>query len=145
MKSKVFKRAIAVVIAAMVLASMFTIGISASAATMKYNIDTTKTGSLTLYKYEMDDVSTAPDTAIGKQTDSTKVPAGATVLPGVTFKIWKIADLTQYFKPDGASLPTVSQAEGIISQNSNTPSYQQVTNAQGMATFHTIPSMRTAK
>lgn len=139
MKSKVFKRAIAVVIAAMVLASMFTIGISASAATMKYNIDTTKTGSLTLYKYEMDDVSTAPDTAIGKQTDSTKVPAGATVLPGVTFKIWKIADLTQYFKPDGASLPTVSQAEGIISQNSNTPSYQQVTNAQGMATFSNLP------
>ena len=139
MKSKVFKRATAVIIAVMVLISMFTIGISASAATMKYNIDTTKKGSLTLYKYEMADTSQATGEGIGKQTDSTKVPAGATVLPGVTFKIWKIADLTQYFKPDGIALPTPAQAEAIIAQNTNTPSYQQVTNGQGIATFSNLP------
>lgn len=139
MKSKIFKRVIAVAIAAMVLVSMFTIGISASAATMKYNIDTTRTGSLRLYKYEMADTAAATTGGTGKYTDNVNVPAGATVLPGVTFKIWKIADLTTYFKPDGATLPTASAAEGIISNNNNLPSYTQVTNAQGIATFSNLP------
>lgn len=139
MKSTVFRKAVSIVIAAMVLVSMLTLGISASAATMKYNIDTTRKASLRLYKYEMADTSAATTAGTGEYSDNVNVPAGATVLPGVTFKIWKIADLTQYFKPDGVTLPTPAQAETIIAQNPNTTSFTQVTNTQGIAAFTNLP------
>lgn len=139
MKSTVFRKAVSIVIAAMVLVSMLTLGISASAATMKYNIDTTRKASLRLYKYEMADTSAATTAGTGEYSDNVNVPAGATVLPGVTFKIWKIADLTQYFKPDGVTLPTPAQAETIIAQNPSTTSFTQVTNAQGIAAFTNLP------
>ena len=139
MKSTVFRKAVSIVIAAMVLVSMLTLGISASAATMKYNIDTTRKASLRLYKYEMADTSAATTAGTGEYSDNVNVPAGATVLPGVTFKIWKIADLTQYFKPDGVTLPTPAQAETIIAQNPSTTSFTQVTNTQGIAAFTNLP------
>lgn len=139
MKSTVFRKAVSIVIAAMVLVSMLTLGISASAATMKYNIDTTRKASLRLYKYEMADTSAATTAGTGEYSDNVNVPAGATVLPGVTFKIWKIADLTQYFKPDGVTLPTPAQAETIIAKNPSTTSFTQVTNTQGIAAFTNLP------
>ena len=50
---------ISITIALIVLLAGLSIGVTANAATMKYNIDYTKTASLTLYKYEMSDVSKA--------------------------------------------------------------------------------------
>ena len=136
MKSTVFRKAVSIVIAAMVLVSMLTLGISASAATMKYNIDTTRKASLRLYKYEMADTSAATTAGTGEYSDNVNVPAGATVLPGVTFKIWKIADLTQYFKPDGVSLPTASSAKSM-SPIGNPISKK--TDANGVAVFSDLP------
>lgn len=139
MKTKFFTKAISVMIAAIVLVSMTIVGFSASAATMKYNIDTTKKASLRLYKYEMADTSAATSAGTGEYSDNVNIPEGATVLPGVTFKIWKIADLTQYFKPDGVNLPTPAEAEDIITNNTSTPSFTKVTDAQGIAAFTNLP------
>ena len=58
---------ISITIALIVLLAGLSIGVTANAATMKYNIDYTKTASLTLYKYEMSDVSKATHGGTGEK------------------------------------------------------------------------------
>lgn len=68
-------------------------------------IDTTKKGSLTLYKYEFKDGTSTGSTAgtgLGGQT----IPDGATVIEDVGFTLYKVADLDDYYKADGKELPT---------------------------------------
>lgn len=79
------------------------LGIIASVALLLSNIsittnaanaslpDSTKTGSITIHKYALDSLSDANGPATGLQDDS-QVPASAKKLPGITFKIYKVAD-----------------------------------------------------
>ena len=104
---------ISITIALIVLLAGLSIGVTVNAATMKYNIDYTKTASLTLYKYEMSDVSKATHGGTGEKNDEQYIPSDAKRLAGVTFTVRKVAELSTYFKPDGVSLPTASAAKSM--------------------------------
>ena len=54
-------------------------------------IDTTEDVSLTIYKYRYD--GTTPGTATGEANDT--IPDGAQLLNGVTFKVYKVAEIVQ--------------------------------------------------
>ncbi len=103
---------------------------------MKYNIDYTKTASLTLYKYEMSDVSKATHGGTGEKNDEQYIPSDAKRLAGVTFTVRKVAELSTYFKPDGVSLPTASAAKSM-SPIGNPISKK--TDANGVAVFSDLP------
>lgn len=110
-------------------------------------IDTSKTGSLTIHKYEYN--GTNGSTGTGESTDT--VPADATPLKDVTFKVSYVAALTDYYGTDGAALPTVDAAKTTLqcatasdkTNGSFTPAvgeYMTVTtNASGEATLSTLP------
>lgn len=72
-------------------------------------IDTTKTGSITIHKYEYNGTMEIPGT--GEETD--KLPTddeNMKALKGVGFTIYKVAnenDLTNYYKADPENLPSV--------------------------------------
>lgn len=74
-------------------------------------IDTTKTGSITIHKYEYNGNEEIPGT--GEETD--KLPTDdkdMKALKGVGFTIYKVAnesDLTNYYKADPADLPSVDK------------------------------------
>ena len=104
---------ISITIALIVLLAGLSIGVTANAATMKYNIDYSKTATLTLYKYEMSDVSKATHGSTGEKNDEQYIPSDAKRLAGVTFTVRKVAELSTYFKPDGVSLPTASAAKSM--------------------------------
>ena len=100
-------------------------------------IDTTKTGSLTITKYEMNDVSTATNKGTGTTSDKSLADAAGTPLKGVTFKITKVAEVTStYYTKDGVSLPTVVQAS---SMNAIGTPLTQTTNNNGIANFQNLP------
>ena len=123
-------------LAIVVLLSCLSIGFTASAATMKYNIDYTKKASLTLYKYEMSDSSTATHGGTGEKNDEQYIPSDATRLAGVTFTIKKIGELSNYFTPDGVSLPTVAEAKTMAAIGSQ---INRTTDTNGVATFSDLP------
>lgn len=137
MKNKLFKRSISVALVVLTLFAMMAFGFTANAAVQQYNIDTTKKASLTLYKYEMADVAAATTGGTGEQTDRTSLPEGATPLKGVTFTVYKVAELDNYFTKDGASLPTAEEAEKMI--KSSTPKKTGVTNDSGLVKFSNLP------
>lgn len=66
-------------------------------------IDTTKKGSLTLYKYEFTDGTTSTQAGTGEQST---IPAGATLIDGVGFTLYKISSLDDYYKGDAIELPS---------------------------------------
>lgn len=74
-------------------------------------IDTTKQGSLTIHKYEynVDETHTVGTVGTGASTDA--VPEGASALSGVTFKITKVAELTDYYGADAKELPSLEAAQ----------------------------------
>lgn len=123
-------------LAIVVLLSCLSIGFTASAATMKYNIDYTKKASLTLYKYEMSDSSTATHGGTGEKNDEQYIPSDATRLSGVTFTIKKIGELSNYFTPDGVSLPTAAEAKTMAAIGSQ---ISRTTDTNGVATFSDLP------
>ena len=127
---------ISITIALIVLLAGLSIGVTVNAATMKYNIDYTKTASLTLYKYEMSDVSKATHGGTGEKNDEQYIPSDAKRLAGVTFTVRKVAELSTYFKPDGVSLPTASAAKSM-SPIGNPISKK--TDANGVAVFSDLP------
>ncbi len=127
---------ISITIALIVLLAGLSIGVTANAATMKYNIDYSKTATLTLYKYEMSDVSKATHGGTGEKNDEQYIPSDAKRLAGVTFTVRKVAELSTYFKPDGVSLPTASAAKSM-SPIGNPISKK--TDANGVAVFSDLP------
>ena len=81
--------------AAMVLTSFGTPAWAAGEDKMP-TIDTTKSGSLTIYKYEYTvEGATTLHEGTGEATDANNVPNDAKPLAGVEFTIYKIADITQ--------------------------------------------------
>ena len=65
-------------------------------------IDTTKTGSLTIYKYETKTSAAAGDNGTGESTN-VQIPDGYTPLGGVTFSAWKIEPVSLYLLQDPTS------------------------------------------
>lgn len=136
MTKRVSKKFISILLALVSVMAVFSTCITANAAAQVYNIDTSKKASLTLYKYEMADSSTATAAGTGEMTDQTNVPTDAKPLPGVTFTIYKVAPLDNYFKPDGVKLPSADEAKAMV--KSNTPKFSAVTNSSGIASFKNL-------
>lgn len=136
MSKKFFAKSTSIILAVLMLVMSLCLGVTANAATMKYNIDYNKKASLTIYKYEMADTSKATHGGTGEQNDSQYIPSDAKLLPGVTFTIKKIAELTTYFTPDGVQLPTAAEAKNM--QPIGNP-ISKTTDANGVAKFTDLP------
>lgn len=135
---KMFKRSVSLCLTLMMLLTIMCTAFSATALSTSI-VDTSKTGSLTITKYEMADISKAVSGSTGEQSDIDKLPADATPLAGVEFTLYKIADLDEYFTPAGVELPTVEEAEAYIKANPTTATYNKVTGTDGVAKFTGLP------
>lgn len=119
--------------AAMVLTSFGTPAWAAGADKMP-TIDTSKKGSLTIYKYEYnpaEGAATLKD-GTGEATDANNVPTDAKPLAGVEFTIYKIADIEQTTGADGnVKLKYSPIVTGIDSDafNKNVTNYSQISSA----------------
>lgn len=119
--------------AAMVLTSFGTPAWAAGADKMP-TIDTSKKGSLTIYKYEYnpaEGAATLKD-GTGEATDANNVPTDAKPLAGVEFTIYKIADIEQTTGADGnVKLKYNPKINGIDSAtfNQNVTDYSQISSA----------------
>lgn len=136
---KKFKKLLAgLLTGAMLLGSM---SVSTFAADKTPVIDESKTGSITIHKYEYN--GTGGETGTGETTDESKVPAEAKKKPleGAGFTIYKVAgvtELTKYYSENPTTLPAVSEyvADGKIKPAyATTKVGEQTTNAQGIAGF----------
>ena len=138
---KKFKKLLAGLLAgAMMLGSMTTTAFAeeggTAASTTMPTIDISKTGSLTIHKYEYNYEQTEEKkTGTGSAADS--APEGAKPLSGIKFEITKAYDLTDYYKMDSKKLPTVEEAKTNIANNSNA-AVEQTTNGEGIATFNKL-------
>ena len=103
---KKFKKLLAGLLAgAMMLGSMSATAFAAQTTTP--TIDTTKTGSLTIHKYEYNGTDT---THKGTGSENDTVPEGAIALAGAGFTIYKVADaadLEDYYSTTPTTLPAV--------------------------------------
>lgn len=124
---KIKKVLAGIVSAAMIMSSM-TLTAFAAQTTTPATIDTTKTGSLTIHKYEYN--GTDGVTGTGESTDT--VPEDAVELAGVTFKITKVAELQDYYGTDANALPTLEAAK-IMAEGKTSES--KTTGADGTAVF----------
>lgn len=147
---KKFKKMLAGLLgAAMVLTSFGTPAWATPEAPEKTNatIDTTKTGSITIHKYEYN--GTGGTEGTGETSDERSVPSpDAKPLADAGFTIYQIADvddLTDYYSTNPSELPNV---DNYVEQNKttkkwsiktgievkNTPS-EKITDSTGVATF----------
>lgn len=134
---KKFKRFLAGMLGLMMAISIIP-GVALAAPT----IDTTKTGSLTIHKYEYNGNSAG--TGTGAETDENNVPADAVPLGGVTFKATKIADLSSYYGADAKDLPTLDQARTLAQSASASDIHTGITSTneddtKGTVTFSNLP------
>lgn len=123
---KKFKKLLAGLLAgAMMLGSMTTTAFAEenTATTPVSTIDTTKKGSLTVYKYFFTNSMPNPTPTPGTGEAGESIPAGAELLNGAEFSIWKIADIdgkideNRVFEATGNMTTDASTAEGIIGTN----------------------------
>lgn len=94
--------------AAMVLSTMTVTAFAETSTTTPATIDTTKTGSITIHKYEYNE--SGGEAGTGETTDVNKVPRDAKALEGAGFTIYKVADiddLAKYYNANPESLPSV--------------------------------------
>lgn len=112
----------------MLLAGSDVTGYSAQMPTM----DTSRTGSLTIHKYEYNGSGGSEGTGAADDT----VPADAVPLPGVTFSVTKVAELTDYYGVDAKEMPTVEQAQGMTAIG--TP-YTETTDSTGKIELKDLP------
>lgn len=135
------KKILSIALAILVATAAMFIPTSASAVSVNF-IDATKTGTLNVYKYEMNDTSSATFRGTGESTDVNQVPVDATPLKGVTFKATRVADLvsngnlnTTYYTTAGVSLPTVAEAKAMTA----IATYTKTTDDNGYASFTELP------
>lgn len=103
---------------------------AADASAKMPTIDTTKTGSLTIHKYEY--TGNAGSVGTGESTDS--VPEEAKKLSGIKFEITKAYGLDTFYKTDSIKLPTVAEAKAEIEKNHTSP-VERTTTDKGIAKF----------
>lgn len=126
--------------AAMVLSTMTVTAFAETTTTTPATIDTTKTGSITIHKYEYNGPS--GKTGTGEAKDEGNVPSDAKALKGAGFTIYKVADvndLTNYYSTNPENLPLVSKyvENGQIKStySSNKVGEEKKTNGEGIAEF----------
>lgn len=139
------KHILAAVMSAAILASVTAAAIPSASAvsstqaqeqqTSPYLIDYSKTASLTLYKYEMPDVSKATEGSNVEQTD--RVPDGATPLADVTFTVTKVAELKDCIDNGKLSIPSLEEAAKAV--QTSTEVYTATTDTTGVAKLENLP------
>lgn len=136
---KKFKKLLAGLLAgAMMLGSMSATAFAAQTTTPA-TIDTTKTGSLTIHKYEYN--GNGGETGTGETSDASNVPSDAKPLAGAGFTIYKVAgvdELTSYYSTTPSTLPSVNdyvETGKIKREYKNTKIEEKTTGADGTAAF----------
>ena len=140
------KRILATAMATATALSAMIIPTLTAAAVQPSLIDSTKTGTLTIHKYEMTDTSGLNDTnhkGTGEATDESKVGKatypedGAVEFAEVTFRATKVAEVNNgnYYKTDGVALPTPAQAKTMPAIST----FTAMTDDDGVATFQNLP------
>ena len=135
-----FSKILSIFLVVLMAISIFTVSFNAVSTNL---IDSTKTGSLTIHKYEMPDVSVATSAGTGDVTDASNVPSTAKPYAGVTFKITRVANLinadsslnTTYYTPTGVALPTVDEAKAMTA----IATVSKTTDSNGLASFTNLP------
>jgi hypothetical protein len=136
------KKILAVALATIIAMTTLVLPATASAVQSAL-IDTTKTGTLNVFKYEMDDTAKATFSGTGEKTDEAQLPDGVSPLEGVTFKATRVVDLmdsdsnlnTTYYTTAGVSLPTVTEAKAMTAL----ATYTKTTDSDGYAAFTNLP------
>ena len=111
MKIKKLKKLIAGVLSAAMV--MSTMAVTAFAAGDTINTNTAV--SLTIHKYRMEDTSQATTPGTGSSSDN--IPSGAGLLDGVTFNVYRVADIEQAVDEDGniqLQYKTVNSISGTV-------------------------------
>ncbi len=137
---KKFKKLLAGILAgAMMLGSMSATAFAAQTTTSA-TIDTSKSGTLTIHKYEYN--GTGGSAGTGETSDAiNKVPSDANPLEGAGFTLYKVADvndLTKYYSKNPTDLPSVDSyfSNGEIDSSKVKATVSEViTNAEGIAEF----------
>lgn len=128
--------------AAMVLSTMTVTAFAETSTTTPATIDTTKTGSITIHKYEYNE--SGGEAGTGETTDVNKVPSDAKALEGAGFTIYKVADidaLAKYYKANPESLPSVDDylTDGEINDSKVLETKSEVkTDNAGIAKFDNL-------
>lgn len=128
--------------AAMVLSTMTVTAFAETSTTTPATIDTTKTGSITIHKYEYNE--SGGEAGTGETTDVNKVPSDAKALEGAGFTIYKVADiddLAKYYNANPESLPSVDDylTDGEINASKVLETKSEVkTDDAGIAKFDNL-------
>lgn len=128
--------------AAMVLSTMTVTAFAETSTTTPATIDTTKTGSITIHKYEYNE--SGGEAGTGETTDVNKVPSDAKALEGAGFTIYKVADiddLAKYYNANPESLPSVDDylTDGEINASKVLETKSEVkTDNAGIAKFDSL-------
>ena len=128
--------------AAMVLSTMTVTAFAETSTTTPATIDTTKTGSITIHKYEYNE--SGGEAGTGETTDVNKVPSDAKALEGAGFTIYKVADiddLAKYYNANPESLPSVNDylTDGEINASKVLETKSEVkTDNAGIAKFDNL-------
>ena len=128
--------------AAMVLSTMTVTAFAETSTTTPATIDTTKTGSITIHKYEYNE--SGGEAGTGETTDVNKVPSDAKALEGAGFTIYKVADiddLAKYYNANPESLPSVDDylTDGEINASKVLETKSEVkTDYAGIAKFDNL-------
>lgn len=133
---KYSKNFLSVFIVTLTLISMFCVGAVGAGAANPYHIDSSKTGSISFYKYEMNDISTATTPGDGTVKE---LPEGATPLEGVEFTAYQISDLDGLYTYIGKKLPTPTEAENLIENVSAAKTHTGVTDENGYIKLSNLP------
>lgn len=139
---KIRKMLAGVLSAAMVLSTMTVTAFAETSTTTPATIDTTKTGSITIHKYEYNE--SGGEAGTGETTDVNKVPSDAKALEGAGFTIYKVADiddLAKYYNANPESLPSVDDylTDGEINASKVLETKSEVkTDNAGIAKFDNL-------
>lgn len=135
------KKVLAGIISAAMLISSAAMTAFAAQSTTPATIDTTKTGSLTIHKYEYN----GDEATQGTGSENDNVPDDANLLAGAGFTIYKVADvndLETYYSTNPATLPSVGsyvENGAIKAEYANTKvGNEVVTGATGIAAFNNL-------
>lgn len=138
-----FRKMLAGVLSAvMVLSTMTVTAFAETSTTTPATIDTTKTGSITIHKYEYNE--SGGEAGTGETTDVNKVPSDAKALEGAGFTIYKVADiddLAKYYNANPESLPSVDDylTDGEINASKVLETKSEVkTDNAGIAKFDNL-------
>lgn len=130
------KKLFAIVLSILTIVTAIAIPSTASAVADNI-IDTTKLGYITIYKYEMADVSKATSKGTGEESDKNNVPASAKLFKGVEFTVKQIAGLDdKYFQGKGTPLPSPTTAKTMAAIGKE---IKVVTDDNGVAKFNDLP------